>query len=252
MDKNAMSVDRKPSGFLFTAIVALYVMSYAFAAIFMMKVLGSPIPGVPFAIAADICFFVILYIGSDLFSQVYGYKVSRQTAWLASGITLGLGLLGKLLTLIPAAPGNEFMDEVFGVIYGGNFYITFVGVAVFFCGDWINDKVFQRFRKQHNNDMSLGKFTFRSIFSSFCGRTFDVVAFTLLCNMVINAPDLGLGAPFSTIHTALGLESWQQSWTVIIASMICTALLQPLLELLFAPLSRKVCLRMMEQAESGR
>lgn len=244
-----MSLDRKPSGFLFASVVTVYVMAYAFAGIFMMKILGSPISGVPFAIAADICFFVILYIGSDIFSQVYGYKVSRQTAWLAAGVSVGLGIIGKALTFIPAAPGNEFMDEIFGVIYGGNFYITFMGIVVFFIGDWINDIIFQRYRIKHKNDMSFGKFTFRSIWSSFWGRLFDVAAFTVLVNLVINAPDLGLGGPFIWIHSVLRLESWQQSWGVIIASMICTAILQPILELCFSPLSRKVCMLFMEQAD---
>ena len=246
---NQSVIDRKPSGFMFAAITSIYVTAYAFASIFMMKVLGNPIAGVPFAIAADLCFFIILYVGSDIFSQVYGYKVSRQTAKLAAGITLVLGLVGKLLTLVPAAPGNEFMDGIFGVIYGGNFYITFISVAVFFVGDYINDVIFQKLRIKHNNSMSFKNFTFRSVLSSFAGRMFDLVAFTVLCNLVINAPDLGLGQPFIGVHNLLGLESWQQSWEVIIASMICTAVAQPLLEFIFAPLSRKLCMLMIEKTE---
>jgi uncharacterized PurR-regulated membrane protein YhhQ (DUF165 family) len=235
-----------------TIVTSIYCCCYAFSGIFMMKILGTPFPGVPFALAADLVFFVILYIGSDMFSQVWGYKVSRQTAILAAGITCAIGLIGKCLTFLPAVPGNEYSDGIFKAIYGSNIFITICGCLIYFVGDGVNDIVFQKLRVWGKNSMGLRAFMVRSVSSSFMGRLTDLCLFGTIVNLTLNAKTLGLPNPWRAVQGALQLPDWGQSWFVVIASIVCTAILQPLFMLICAPISRYVCAKIMTYEKKQR
>lgn len=120
--------------------------------------------------------FPITYILSDVFSEVYGYRWSRITAnWAFIGTTLA----SLMFALMIAVPGNaDWTNQAELVtILGNTPQMAFGSVLAYWCGDFINDKVFQLL-KDKNGDEKL--FGVRAILSSVAGKIVDDFIFTFV------------------------------------------------------------------------
>lgn len=118
--------------------------------------------------------FPITYILSDLFSEVYGYKWSRRTCYLAFAMNLFMVLVFTAVIKTPA-PDYWQNQEAFATVLGSTPRILFASLLAFLVGDLVNDKVFKRFKDKHPNDHK--GFSFRAILSSFCGEVADSMIF---------------------------------------------------------------------------
>lgn len=118
--------------------------------------------------------FPITYILSDLFSEVYGYKWSRLTCYLAFAMNLFMVLVFSLVIKTPA-PDFWTNQEAFQTVLGNTPRILIASLLAFLIGDLVNDKVFKKFKDKHPNDHK--GFGFRAILSSFCGELVDSLIF---------------------------------------------------------------------------
>lgn len=118
--------------------------------------------------------FPITYILSDLFSEVYGYKWSRRTCYLAFAMNLFMVLVFTAVIKTPA-PDYWQNQEAFATVLGSTPRILFASLFAFLVGDLVNDKVFKKFKDKHPNDHK--GFSFRAILSSFCGELADSMIF---------------------------------------------------------------------------
>ena len=118
--------------------------------------------------------FPITYILSDLFSEVYGYKWSRRTCYLAFAMNLFMVTVFALVIKTPA-PDYWQNQEAFATVLGNTPRILFASLLAFLVGDFINDRVFKKFKDKHPNDHK--GFSFRAILSSFCGELADSLIF---------------------------------------------------------------------------
>jgi uncharacterized integral membrane protein (TIGR00697 family) len=118
--------------------------------------------------------FPITYILSDLFSEVYGYKWSRRTCYLAFAMNLFMVLVFTAVIKTPA-PDYWQNQEAFATVLGSTPRILFASLFAFLVGDLVNDKVFKKFKDKHPNDHK--GFSFRAILSSFCGELADSLIF---------------------------------------------------------------------------
>ena len=118
--------------------------------------------------------FPITYVLSDLFSQVYGYKWSRFTCYLAFAMNLFMVLVFSIVIETPA-PSYWTNQEAFQTVLGNTPKILFASLLAFVVGDLVNDLVFQKFKDKHPNDHK--GFGFRAIVSSFCGELIDSLIF---------------------------------------------------------------------------
>lgn len=118
--------------------------------------------------------FPLTYILSDLFSEVYGYKWSRFTCYLAFAMNL---LMVLVFTAVIKTPAPEYWtnQEAFQAVLGSTPKILFASLLAFIVGDFINDRVFKKFKEKHPNDHK--GFEFRAILSSFCGEVVDSAIF---------------------------------------------------------------------------
>ncbi len=118
--------------------------------------------------------FPITYILSDLFSEVYGYKWSRRTCYLAFAMNL---FMVTVFTLVIKTPAPDYWQnqEAFATVLGNTPRILFASLLAFLVGDFINDRVFKKFKDKHPNDHK--GFSFRAILSSFCGELADSLIF---------------------------------------------------------------------------
>lgn len=118
--------------------------------------------------------FPITYILSDLFSEVYGYKWSRFTCYLAFTMNLFMVAVFTIVIKTPA-PDYWLNQEAFQTVLGNTPRILFASLLAFVLGDFINDRVFKAFKDKHPTDHK--GFGFRAILSSFCGELVDSLVF---------------------------------------------------------------------------
>lgn len=118
--------------------------------------------------------FPITYILSDLFSEVYGYKWSRFTCYLAFAMNLFMVIVFGLV-IETKAPSFWANEEAFRTVLGSTPRILTASLLAFLIGDLINDRVFKKFKDKHPNDHK--GFGFRAILSSLCGELVDSLIF---------------------------------------------------------------------------
>ena len=127
----------------------------------------------PWNTPAGVLVFPITYILSDVFSEIYGYKWSRRTAWIGFGMNLFMVFIFQLTIRIPGPVWFED-QEAFEVVLGNTPRLLIAGLAAYMFGDWANDRVF---RKMKGNDTEGRGFKVRAILSSFCGELVDSCIF---------------------------------------------------------------------------
>ena len=85
---------------LFTKLCVLFVTAMLISNIIAVKLISLG----PLIVPAAVFIFPITYMLSDIFSEVYGYRASRITAWYAFGANLLMVLFFKLVIALPGAP----------------------------------------------------------------------------------------------------------------------------------------------------
>lgn len=118
--------------------------------------------------------FPITYILSDLFSEVYGYRWSRISCYLAFAANLFAVLVFSLVIATPA-PDYWNNQAAYEVVLGNTPRVLAASMLAFLIGDLVNDKVFKRLKDNHPNDHK--GFGFRAILSSFLGELVDSLIF---------------------------------------------------------------------------
>ena len=118
--------------------------------------------------------FPITYILSDLFSEVYGYKWSRITCYLAFAMNLFMVIAFELVIKSPA-PSYWMNQEAFQTVLGSTPRVLAASLIAFVIGDFVNDKIFDKMKKKHENEIK--GFGWRAIISSFFGELVDSLIF---------------------------------------------------------------------------
>ena len=137
-----------------------------------------------FGMTCAVIVFPITYILSDLFSEVYGYKWSRFTCYLAFGINLFAVGVFYLVSCLPAIIPTQ--AESFNSILIGTFSCTMASFFAFIVGDFANDKVFARMKQNHTGLKNHTGFAGRAILSSFIGELTDSCIYIPLAFLVFN------------------------------------------------------------------
>lgn len=157
---------------LFVVLTALSVVSMLVSNIGAFKqnaILNWSVPG-------GTIVFIITYVVSDVFSEVYGYKASRFTCWLGFALNIFAVLALELAIVWPAPVWFEGSEE-FALVLGNTPRMVAASMGAYIFGDWMNDIVFQKMREKHGKG---NKFALRAIFSSFCGEAIDSTLFTVI------------------------------------------------------------------------
>lgn len=137
-----------------------------------------------FGMTCAVVVFPITYVLSDLFSEVYGYKWSRFTCYLAFAMNMFAVGVFYLATCLPAIIPAQ--AEAFKTILIGTFSCTMASFIAFVIGDFVNDKVFAKMKKNHEGLRNHKKFALRAILSSFAGELADSCIYLPLAFLVFN------------------------------------------------------------------
>lgn len=116
--------------------------------------------------------FPITYILSDVFSEVYGYRWSRRVAWYATLMNLVMVLF---ITASIYLPHPEWYDAShFQLAVGGSFRIVVASLVSYQVGDFVNDLIFRRMKRNISTNKGFG---WRAILSSIGGAWVDTILF---------------------------------------------------------------------------
>lgn len=118
--------------------------------------------------------FPITYILSDIFSEVYGYRWSRVTCYLAFSMNL---LMVSVFQLVIATPAPEFWPNqaAFETVLSSTPRVLLASSLGMLVGDFVNDRIFRRMKAFHKKEHK--GFGGRAIFSSFGGEVADSALF---------------------------------------------------------------------------
>jgi uncharacterized integral membrane protein (TIGR00697 family) len=157
-----------------------------------------------FGMTCAVVVFPITYILSDLFSEVYGYKWSRLTCYL--GFTINLFAVGVfyLASCLPAVIPSQ--EQAFNSILVGTFSCTMASFIAFVVGDFVNDKIFAKMKKQHDGLTNHKGFALRAIISSFAGELIDSCIYLPLAFLVFN-PIMTVGEVLTMIVLQVTLKT---------------------------------------------
>lgn len=193
---------------------------------------GWQIGGAPLVLTCGVLVFPVTYILSDLFSEVYGYAASRRATWIGFACNLFFVLFICLGVLIPGA--NFYYENIVsdGLVAGlgldflkggenlGSLGILLASLIAFIFGSWVDDVVFEVFRKKHKENDSTSKFMLRAVGSSLAGEIVDSIIFIPLLYLFTKA--------FGTTITSF----WQ-----LLAIVLIQAAIKTLYEVIISPLT---------------
>lgn len=152
-------------------LTVLYVSSLLISNVITGKQLLLPFN---ITMTGAVLIFPLVYILSDLFSEVYGYKWSRITCYLAFTMNLFMVIVFSLVIATPA-PSYWQNQEAFQIVLGNTPRILAASLTAFVIGDFVDDKIFSKMKEKHKNDHK--GFGIRAILSSFFGELVDSLIF---------------------------------------------------------------------------
>ena len=157
--------------FLQLALTILFVVSLLISNIITSKQVLLPFN---ITMTGAIVIFPVTYILSDVFSEVYGYRWSRITCYIAFLANLFMVGIFSLVIITPA-PDYWMNQEAFQTVLGNTPRILASSALAFVIGDLVNDKVFAKMKEKHPHDHK--GFGWRAILSSLLGELVDSLIF---------------------------------------------------------------------------
>lgn len=199
---------------LYVVLTAVYVTALLTSNILAVKQFNF------FSVAtlpAAVLVFPITYILSDVFSECYGYKASRNTRYLGFACNLAMCLLFAAGIALPSA--ESFTSQAaMTAILGSTPRMLAGSFAGFLLGDFANDIIFARMKKRHAD--SLQGFRLRAIVSSLVGEACDSLLFFPIAFGGVLPASLLLSMGIAQVLTKVAYESIICPLTGVIAQKI--------------------------------
>ncbi len=112
------------------------------------------------------------YIFSDIFTEVYGYRVTRRIVWTGFVCIILASLITFIYSIIP--PSESYIhDEAFNLIFRIGPVITLAIIISFFSGELTNSFVLAKLKIRSRGNRE----GVRYIASTFCGQVVDNTIF---------------------------------------------------------------------------
>lgn len=160
-----MKKDKKIS-VLLLGLIILYTISFLISNIIAIKQISLPF-GI--TMTGAVILFPIVYILSDVFSEVYGYRWSRNTRYIAFISNLFMVLIFTIAINLPSASAFTGQEALIQTL-GSAPKVLFASLLAYLVGDFVNDKVFAKMKEKHEDTKGFG---LRAILSSLFGETVD-------------------------------------------------------------------------------
>lgn len=168
---NDNSMKQKNYSFLQLLLSIIFTVALLLSNIIVGKQISLPFGA---STVGSVILFPLTYILSDIFSEVYGYRWSRVTCYLAFAMNIVMVLIFELLLALPF-PDSFTAQSSFEAVLGSVPRITAASLIAYVIGDFANDRVFRTMKRHHINENK--GFAVRAIFSSIVGEFTDCLVF---------------------------------------------------------------------------
>jgi uncharacterized integral membrane protein (TIGR00697 family) len=176
-----------------------------------------------FVFFAAVIGYPFTYIFSDIFTEVYGYRVSRKIIWTGFLCIAVASIFAYIYTLIPPSQYfTEAENSAFNLIFRAAPILTFAMIAGFWAGENVNSIILAKMKLWTRGE----KQGMRYILSTFLGQIADNTTSVAIIVLVAN------------------LFTYQEAFQGMVTSIIfCTAW-----EIIILPITYKA-IKMIKHAE---
>jgi len=120
-----------------------------------------------FVFAVVILTYPFVYIFADIFTEVYGYRVTRKVVWTGFFCMALSSVIAYVYTLVPSP--NFADSEAYNLIFKSSPIVAFFVILAFFCGELTNSYVVAKLKI-----FTEGKFiNLRLVLSTLFGQLVD-------------------------------------------------------------------------------
>ncbi len=167
----------------------------------------------PVVFSVSILAYPFTYIFSDIFTEVYGYRVTRRIVWTGFICIIIASLVTYLYTVIPPSASYQH-DDAFRLIFQIGPVLTMAIIMSFFSGELTNSFVLAKMKIWTKGSHA----GFRYIASTLAGQTVDNTIF------------------FGVVYIVSGVFASDELVPIILSSVVfCT-----LWEILMLPLTYRI------------
>lgn len=159
----------------------------------------------PVVFTIAILAYPFTYVFADIFTEVYGYRVTRKIVWTGFLCVTIASVLGYLYSFVP--PSESFADnDAFITVFRASPIIAFAAIAAFFGGEITNSYVLAKLKI-----FLTGKFMWlRLVGSTLAGQFVDNTIFFLTAFLVA-----GFYAPSELLPLVLSSVFFCTIWEII-------------------------------------
>lgn len=157
--------------FLQLCLTVIFTVSLLLSNIIVGKQISLPFGT---STVGSVIMFPLTYILSDIFSEVYGYRWSRITCYMAFAMNIVMVLIFEILLALPF-PDSFTAQSSFETVLGSVPRITAASLTAYVIGDFANDRVFAFMKRRHPDEIT--GFAGRAILSSIVGEFTDCLVF---------------------------------------------------------------------------
>ena len=204
-----------------TQVVVLLISNIIAAKTFPLFTIGD----LQIVLPCAVFLYPIVYVLSDIISEVFKFKWSRRVCWTSFAMNL---LMVICFEIAIAMPGETDLS-----VLSSTWFLLISSLLSFMVGGWVNDVIFKKMKSKTQGKGLTGRILVSSIF----GQLTDSLIYIPLAMNIF--PSLILGFPFMT---------WAQEG-------ICV-LIQPtfkvIIDCIVAPFTRWACKKLNKlEAENG-
>ncbi len=126
--------------------------------------------------------YPITYIFADIFTEVYGYRITRKIVWTGFFSLMLVAVLSYIYSIIPSSPSFN-QNEAFDLIFKSAPVVVACFISGFFSGELVNSFVLAKLKIHY-----IGKYEqLRYVASTFFGQIVDnTIAFTGIYLLISN------------------------------------------------------------------
>lgn len=161
----------------------------------------------------------LVFACNDILTECMGKKFALKVILIGAGVNLLWTVICAIAIMLPA--NNEYIAECFATILGSTWRITASSIIAYIVGGYVNNVIMANLHEKHGEK----KYYLRAILSTAFGQLLDDYLFVFLAF-----------APF-------GISQIENPWSAIITVPIISALAETVIEAVFTPISKAICMR---------